>query len=65
MLRDKWLVRFYAFLFCVFIGLYYTGESRNRKLREMGFELCEINNVETWSTSCPEEKGFLDKDWSK
>lgn len=65
MFRDKWVFRFYMFLLVVLLSLYYAGESRNRKLREIGFSLCEINGLKTWSTSCPQEMGFLGKDWSK
>lgn len=65
MFQDKWMIRFYLFLLFILVSIYYTGESRNRKMRELGFTVCEINGINTWSTSCPEETGFLGKDWSK
>lgn len=59
MVKDKWLIRFYIFLILVFLSIYYTGEARNRRLKELGFKICEINGIQTWSDRCPEEKGLI------
>lgn len=65
MLKDKLLIRFYIFLIILFLSLYYVGESRNRKLRELGFEVCKIDNLELWTKKCPEEDSIFSKTWSK
>lgn len=63
--KDKLLIRFYIFLIILFLSLYYAGESRNRKLRELGFEVCRIDNLELWTKKCPEERSIFSKFWSK
>lgn len=64
-LKDKWVLRFYVFLIFVIISIYYAGETRNRRLRELGFEICEKRGMEVWSTSCPEKDDFLSREWGK
>lgn len=59
MLKDKWLRWFYIFLIFMLVSIYYTGESRNRRIRELGFEVCEINGIKTWSLKCPKETVFF------
>lgn len=61
MFKDKFLIRFYLILIFALVSLYYTGESRTREFKKMGFELCKINGLEMWNKHCPEEKSFFSK----
>lgn len=59
MLKDRFLRRFYFVLIITFLVIYYEGNERDRNLEKSGFKLCEINGVETWSNTCPEEESFI------
>nr|QMP83166.1 MAG: hypothetical protein [Caudoviricetes sp.] len=65
MLKDKLLIRFYIFLIILFLSLYYVGESRDRKFRELGFKICAVNGLEMWTKKCPEEENIFSKSWSR